>query len=205
MIQSWRSNFGVASAYFGFIQLSTWCVAGDAIPLIRVAQMAAVTTQGAGYAVNADHGAGCNVHPPQKQNCGRRLGDSALALAYKKDTAWKSPSYAQATYGANSATITLNDVTSGGLVILPSANAGTVNCTSSKGVCAWASLQFDDAAKTWVNASVALTSDGQGMVLSAPAPAGSTTATASSYGWGAVPFMTVYLADKDLPVQAWLA
>ena len=75
------------------------------------------------------------------------------------------------------------------------------------GLCAWASLQFDDAAATWVNASVALTPDSQGLVLSAQAPAGSTKVVASSYAWGAVPFMTVYLAEPgtDLPVQAWKA
>ena len=55
MIQSWRANFGLpADAYFGFVQLSTWAVPGDAIPLMRQAQMAAVTLQGAGYALNAD-------------------------------------------------------------------------------------------------------------------------------------------------------
>ena len=204
MIQSWRTNFNVASAYFGFIQLSTWCVAGDAIPLMRVAQMAAVTTQNAGYAVNADHGAGCNIHPPQKQNCGYRLANSALALQYKKAVTWKSPSYASAAaIDAGSASIALNDVTSGGLVLMPSANAGTVNCTASKGVCAWAALQFDDAGKSWVNASVALTADGKGMVIAAPPPQGATKVVGTQYGWGAVPFMTVYSADKDLPVQAW--
>lgn len=172
MIQSWRTNFNVASAYFGFIQLSTWCVAGDAIPLIRVAQMAAVTTQGAGYAVNADHGAGCNIHPPQKQNCGYRLANSALALQYKKSIAWKSPSYKGAAAGADSAsaTIALNDVTPAGLTLKPSANVGTLNCTASAGVCAWASLQFNDAKNSWVNATVGVTADGQGMVLAAPPP-----------------------------------
>jgi hypothetical protein len=206
MIQSWRTVFNLPpSAYFGFIQLSTWCVAGDAIPLMRVAQMAAVTAQGAAYAVNADHGAGCDIHPPQKQNCGYRLGNSALALQYKKAITWKSPSFSSQTLGASSATVALNDVTAAGLQLRPSANAGTVNCTASKGVCAWASLQFNDAAATWVNGTVALTGDGMGMVISAPPPAGATAATASSYGWGAVPFLTVYLAEAgtDLPVQAW--
>ena len=165
--------------------------------------MAAVTLQGAGYAVNSDHGAACNIHPPQKQNCGRRLGNAALALQYKKSVTYKSPSFASAQLGAASATITLNDVTPAGLVLLPSANAGTVNCTASKGTCAWAALQFDDPANSWVNASVALTADAQGMVLSAPPPAGSSKVTASSYAWGAIPFMTVYLADADLPVRAW--
>jgi hypothetical protein len=68
-----------------------------------------------------------------------------------------------------------------------------------------AQTQFNDAKKTWVNASVALTADGQGMVLAALPPAGASAVTGTSYGWGAVPFMTVYLADAglDLPVQAW--
>ena len=205
MIQSWRTNFGLSpTAYFGFIQLSTWGVAGDAVPLLRVAQMAAVTTQGAGYAVNADHGAGCNIHPPQKQNCGYRLANSALVLQYGKSMPWKSPSYASATpTSASSVTVTLNDVTPSGLVLLPSANVGTLNCTASAGVCAWAALQFDDSGKSWVNATVSLTSDSQGLVLTAPPPSGSTKVTASSYGWGSVPFLTAYLADADLPVQAW--
>ena len=102
------------------------------------------------------------------------------------------------------ATITLNDVTDAGLILIPSANAGTVNCTSEADVCAWASLQFNDPAKTWVNASLALTHDSKGILLSAEAPQGSTQVVASSYAWGAVPFMTVYLADRDLPVRAWL-
>lgn len=59
MITSWRANFNVpAPAFFGFIQLSTWC-SGDAIPIMREAQMAALTLGGVGYGVNADHGAGC--------------------------------------------------------------------------------------------------------------------------------------------------
>lgn len=206
MIQSWRTLFNNPTAYFGFIQLSTWCVAGDAIPRMRVAQMAAVTTQGAGYAMNADHGAGCNIHPPQKQNCGYRLANSALALQYKQPITWKSPSYASvSSTTANSATIKLNDVTPAGLLMRPSANEGTVNCTSSKGVCAWASLQFDDAAATWVNATLAISGDNQGVVLTAEPPSGSSKVVATSYGWGAVPFMTVYLADSDLdlPLMAW--
>ena len=205
MITSWRNNFKVpAPSYFGFIQLSTWCVAGDPIPLLREAQMAALALGGVGYAVNADHGAGCNIHPPQKQNCGFRLAASALDIQYGQTVPWKSPSYKSAVAGASSATVTLNDVGPAGLVLIPSANAGTVNCTASAGSCVWASLQFDDAAKTWVNASVALTSDAQGIVLSAPPPAGSSTVIATSYAFGAIPFMTVYRADADLPVREWM-
>merc|ERR1712083_168548 len=74
--------------------------------------------------------------------------------------------------------------------------------------CAYAELQFDDAAKTWVNASVSIGADKKTMVLCASPPAGSKTVTASRYGWGAIPMMTVYRADLDgedaqLPVLPW--
>ena len=61
MITSWRTAFANPSAYFGFIQLSTWCVSPDfvAIPEMRVAQLAAADLTLVGYGVNADHGAGC--------------------------------------------------------------------------------------------------------------------------------------------------
>lgn len=204
MITSWRALFKVpAPAFFGFVQLSTWCVAGSAIPLLREAQMAALALDGVGYAVNADHGAGCNIHPPPKQHCAKRLAASALAITYGQAAPWLSPSYKSAVGGAASATVALNDVGAAGLVALPSANAGTVNCTASAGSCAWAALQFDDAAKTWVNATVSLTADAQSVVLAAPPPAGSTKVIATSYAFGAVPFMTLYRADADLPVREW--
>jgi len=168
MIQSWRTNFGLAAdAYFGFIQLSTWC-AGDAIPIMRDAQLKALGP-GVGYATNADHGAGCNIHPPPKQYCAARLANSALALAYKQPVTWKSPSYASAVAGAGSATITLNDVTPAGLTLKPSANAGTLNCTANAGQCAWASLQFNDAAKRCVCGLAGRRAGGAGRTARCPA------------------------------------
>jgi len=206
MIQSWRTVFNVpAPAFFGYIELSTWC---DGVPvaLLRDAQYAAVALGGVGYALNADHGAGCNIHPPDKKFCAKRLAKSALALAYGQAAPWRSPTYASATAtGAGSATIALADVGAAGLALRASANAGTVDCAAAgtKGSCAWAALQFNDAAKTWVNATVSLTADAQGMVLTAPPPAGATAVVATSYAYNAIPFMTVYRADADLPVRGW--
>ena len=88
---------------------------------------------------------GATSTPPQKQNCGRRLGNSALALQYKQAVVWKSPSYASAAAGAASATITLQDVPPGGLTLKPSANTGTLDCTKNANVCAWAALPLASA------------------------------------------------------------
>ena len=66
MITAWRSAFGLPSAFFGFIQLSTWCGEVLGIPEMREAQMEALKLDMVGYATNADHGAGCNIHPRKK-------------------------------------------------------------------------------------------------------------------------------------------
>jgi len=131
LIEQWRSDFTTTSTtattvngddnnesngynssplYFGFVQLSTWCPEHPvAVAELRQAQMAALSppSKKIGYATNADHGAGCNIHPPDKQYCGARLGDSALALQYgQDDITWKSPSYSKATTTAQAAAAT---------------------------------------------------------------------------------------------------
>merc|ERR1719240_217710 len=101
MIKQWRKSFQNEKAYFGFVQLSTWCANPDAIAEMRDAQMAAMALPNIGYATNADHGAGCNIHPPSKQYCAQRLAKSALALQYGKAIAWKSPSFASSVASAS--------------------------------------------------------------------------------------------------------
>merc|ERR1719293_625046 len=95
MISAWRKAFKNPEAYFGFIQLSTWCnEPGDLIPQMRTfGQMSALELPKVGYATNADHGAGCNIHPPPKQYCAQRLAKSAMALEYGSQVAWRSPSF----------------------------------------------------------------------------------------------------------------
>jgi hypothetical protein len=72
MITAWRSVFNYPSAYFGFVQLSTWCGDVSGIPAMRgqinsgsnaQGQMAALELPNVGYATNADHGMGCGIHP----------------------------------------------------------------------------------------------------------------------------------------------
>lgn len=108
--------------------------------------------------------------------------------------------------------VTLKDVEAG-LVLKAAPNANALpKCTAfnakSPRSCAWAELQFNDPSKSWVNASVSLTSDKLGLVLSAPVPPGAAGVVATSYGWGAIPMMSVYRADLDgldgqLPVLPW--
>lgn len=215
MIEAWREAFQVPDGYFGFVQLSTWCPEKQPlnVPELRQAQMAALTLGGkTGYATNADHGDGCNIHPPPKQYCGARLGKSALALQYGKQIQWKSPSYSgeaesqtQSDQASPSIVIELNDVSSKGLYILDTPyNLQTTDPFScdnkTEGTCVGAMVLLNG--KGWVKASVSL--EGKDRVkLTAAGGDSSDPILATSYGWGAVPLMTVYDAGTDLPLLPW--
>lgn len=219
MISGWRKAFGDPSAYFGFVQLSTWCGDPLAIAEMRDAQMAALALAKVGYATNADHGAGCDIHPPPKQYCGERLGNSALALQYARGVAWRSPEYdgvrtARATASAVSVTVGLLHVSAAGLrTDVASFNyVEGLNCTAldakTPGTCAWASIQVaapgGQALVRWLNAMVSVAPGGQVLVLEASGSGLEGAAVvATSYGYGAIPLMNAYDRGTGLPVLPW--
>jgi hypothetical protein len=95
LIEYFRTQFEQPELWFGWVQLSTWCIgASRQIAEMRQAQLlSAANLSNVGWATNADHGAGCTVHMPPKQYVGKRLADSALALEYKRPIQWQSPQY----------------------------------------------------------------------------------------------------------------
>ena len=121
MISSWRDAFKAPDLFFGFVQLSTWCALPPAsLPQMRDAQMKALALPNVAYATNADHGAGCNIHPPEKQWVAARLANAALALVYKQDVPWRAPTYHTAIQttvapGVVGLTVGLADVGAAGL------------------------------------------------------------------------------------------
>jgi len=224
---AWRAAFAAPDAFFGLFQLSTWCVGGNAsyhnrtvtggesLAAHRQQQLVPLTGLRDAWATNADMGDGCNIHPPWRMYAAARLARAALHIVYTAGgaaaAAWRSPSFASAAQPAGAplgaVAVALRDVTPAGLVLRAPFNARAfpaANCslpTTDAGICGFAALQFDGGA--WVNASVELSADAQGLVLRAPPPPGSAAVTGSAYGWGAIPFFTAYRADADLPVLAW--
>jgi len=235
MIQTWRHGFEIPDAYFGFVQLSTFCHDNPVgLAQFRQAQMSALELPGKiGYATFADHGAGCNIHPPDKTICGERLGRSALALQYGKPILWRSPTYANATtagltiYGNGTAAvhvvpsvvIEFRDVRYAGLYILENPynnrlDPSLFNCTGHpEGTCAWSAVLLNNG-QGWVNATLNIR-DRNKVVMTASKTSlsslshdgGDTDVSqqilATSYGWGAVPMMQLYDAGTNLPVLAW--
>ena len=235
MIQQWRSMFKIPNAFFAAVQLSTWVsrsARGDKggreamqpqlLAELRDQQLVSgAKLQNFALVTNADYGAGGNIHPPYKQHVGERLANAAMAIVYNQHINWRSPTFKSATAGTKlgEMTIALNDVEAAGLTLKPAFNAHTAtvgthsdNCTAlnaiTPGTCAWASIQFDDAKKSWVNATVGLTSDKKSITLTAPPPVGASSPIATSMGWGSIPMMVVYRADMQgedgqLPVLPW--
>jgi len=211
MISAWRDAFANPDAYFGFIQLSTWCGDVQSIPEVREAQMAAVKLPKVGYATNADHGAGCNIHPPLKQICGKRLGDSALALHYGQDLSWRHPSYASAkvlpvTADVVVVEVALQDVQGPLTTDVSPVNYQSIDCDTQNaktpGTCAWAAVEISGAG--WINATVTVATNGAALRLSAPVPQDvSATVLGTAYGWGPVPLMNAYDQATDLPILPW--
>ncbi|CAB9499160.1 Sialate O-acetylesterase [Seminavis robusta] len=224
LIQAWRDGFQVPNAYFGFVQLSTWCPPAQpqSVAELRQAQMAAMRLKNVGYSTNADMGFGCNIHPPKKQYCGRRLGNSALAIQYGQPIHWKSPSYCKVTTiseldllvesrkensndGRLSVVVHFQDVSSDGLYMLETSyNAQVKGFTCQgkpAGTCAGAAVLLNG--QGWVNAAISITGNDS---VTLTAPAGYSTKDsiiATSYGWGSVPLMTLYDKGTDLPVLPW--
>lgn len=212
MISQWREDFQVPDAFYAIVQLSTWYPNPQLLAQLRDQQLYSGTVlKNFAYGTNADYGAGGNIHPPYKQHVGQRLANAAMAIVYGEDLNWRSPTYNKATAAAGVVTVELVDVLTAGLTLKPAANAKTSgDCATlnakTPGTCAGAAIQFDG--KAWVEATVALTADNMGMTLTAPVPAGATAVTATSYGWGDIPMLTVYRADMEgedgqLPVLPW--
>ncbi|CAB9520745.1 Sialate O-acetylesterase [Seminavis robusta] len=223
MITQWRTGFQAPHAYFGFVQLSTWCptVEPEGVAMMRQAQMAVLEVlPSIGYSTNADHGAGCNIHPPPKQFCGKRVAYSALAIQYGYDDYhWKSPSYSKATLTKSPTTnndimvtIDLVDVTSKGLYMMMdepyNSLNGTFDCAKQlPGTCAWASVKLSTQTE-WVNATLSIQFPNQVVFTVTKQQQlvehdDDATIEATSYGWGSVPMLTLYDAGTDLPVLPW--
>ena len=105
-----------------------------------------------------------------------------------------------------------NFSTTAGYSTGPPTNCTFLNRDVSANTCAWAALQIDG--RRWYNASLGLDPTGQGLILTTLQPVVSTgsaprmhegfvNVTASSYGYGPIPLLSVETVAAGLPVLAW--
>ena len=159
---------------------------------------------------------GGTVHSHQKFIPGRRTAASFAGALYGLPVPYLNPAYGDATGTSKSnATHTTITVTvalaqgtapSGGLSIRGwESQSNSSHCPVERAVnmsaCAWLEVQVNDGAQTWHNASVTVTEDGMGVVLTAVVGAPGLAAVATRNGWGDWPVVTVY--GNGLPLATW--
>jgi len=98
LVDGWRKLWGLGDFPFYYVQLANFGGSkktpemGDATAMIRQAQLEALKIKNTGMAVMID-GNG-SIHPPNKQETGRRLALWALAKQYgRKDIVFSGPLY----------------------------------------------------------------------------------------------------------------
>jgi sialate O-acetylesterase len=142
LIHQWRNLSQQPELPFAFVQIGTTCPGkhparlpdgpqgSQYVAVLRSEQMRGLEVDYTSYATCADHGNGCEMHPPLVKPCALRLARATLGTVYSvPGVHWKSPSYLSATLAAEpmredtgrwqvKMAITLRDVAEQGLVLL---------------------------------------------------------------------------------------
>ena len=74
LISDWRNQWGEGNFPFFFVQISSFNSPAPGWPVVRDAQRRTLFMRNTGMAVTLDVGTPNNVHPPDKQTVGNRLG-----------------------------------------------------------------------------------------------------------------------------------
>lgn len=110
LIQNWRRDFQNPDMPFGFVQLAPFTYSGNrvgALPELWEAQLLTLKLlPSTGMAVTTDIATINDIHPPNKQDVGKRLALWALGTTYGEDIVYSGPIYQ--VYAVNGKTIELS-------------------------------------------------------------------------------------------------
>ena len=84
MITDWRERFGQGDLPFIFVQLAHYRYGNNLLPEQWESQLKTLSLKNTGMCVITDIATVSDIHPPNKQDVGRRLALWALANTYKK-------------------------------------------------------------------------------------------------------------------------
>jgi len=117
MIRNWRRDFQNPDMPFGFVQLAPFNYGGDrgdALPELWEAQVMTLNNlKNIGMAVTTDIATTSNIHPPNKQDVGKRLGLWALATIHEERIVYSGPIYQACERHGNAMSISFSHVGSG--------------------------------------------------------------------------------------------
>ena len=223
LIADWRAVLGSAQLFFVVQQLHAWLHTDDiGLAVFRHAQNKALLMPRVALSTAFDGGdpaaamagsPGGTVHSHAKFIPGRRAAAAFAGAAYGLPVEYVNPAYRAATAAAVSngthtaLTVRVTLAAPTPLVLRgwePLSNSS--HCPTERSVnasyCDWFAIQVNDSAFSWLNASVALSEDGMGVVLSAVAPQPGLAVVATRNGWSDWPVVTVY-SQGGLPLATW--
>lgn len=93
MITDWREKWGEGDFPFLFVQLPAFQAGVDSWPLIREAQLLALSLPNTGMAITIDTADPGQLHPPNKLPVGLRLARAAHHVAYGEKVVGSGPIY----------------------------------------------------------------------------------------------------------------
>jgi len=178
MIRDWRTRFGVGDFPFFIVQLANFMAVQTAPSQsgwaeLREAQLlTALKDPKVGIAVITDIGDARDIHPKNKQDVGKRLALSALAIAHGRKLVSSGPVYREMKVAGGKVRLAF-DHTGGGLV----AGGGA----KLKGF----AIAGDDKKFVWADAVV----DGETVVVSSPQVA---TPAVVRYNWANNPIGNLF-------------
>ncbi|MEX0727294.1 MAG: sialate O-acetylesterase [Planctomycetaceae bacterium] len=115
LIHGWREFWGEEMPFY-FVQLAPfkYGAAPDLLPQIWEAQTATLAVPHTGMAVTTDIATTDNIHPPNKQDVGKRLALWALAKTYgKRDLVYSGPLFKSMSIKGNKAILSFDHVGGG--------------------------------------------------------------------------------------------
>jgi sialate O-acetylesterase len=181
MIRDWRARFGGGDFGFHIVQLANWTERApqprdNEWAELREAQaLTARSLPNCGIASAIDIGDAADIHPRNKQEVGRRLALSALALTYgRRDVEWSGPWYRSMKVEGGAVRLGF-DHAKGGLVARGDKLAGFA-------------VAGEDRKFVWADAAI----EGDEVVVSSPAV---TNPAAVRYAWDTNPVSSLYNAD----------
>ena len=229
MIRDFRVFMNDANLFFVVQQLHAWLHTNDiGLAVFRRAQLKALNLARVAISTAFDGGdpasamagsPGGTVHSHMKFIPGRRTAAAFAGALYGLNVPWRNPEIADATAlgvsntSHTSLTVTVSfkpgSITTAGLVLRGyDSMSNSSHCPTERAVnasyCDWFSIQSNDGAFTWHNASAALSPDSQRIVLTAVVPQPGLAAVATRNGWSDWPVVTVYSAE-GFPVMPWLS
>lgn len=230
LITGWRTALGDPALFFVVQQLHAWLHTNDiGLATFRQAQLKALLLPNVAISTAFDGGdpasamagsPGGTVHSHAKFIPGHRIAAAFAGALYKLPVPYLNPSYrdattrsfSNATHTTLQVTVTLEEGVGSGVPPTALVQRGweplsnSSHCPTERAVnasyCDWFSIQSNDSQMSWHNASVALTGDGKGIVLTAVVPSPGLAAVATRNGFSDWPVVTIYNA-AGFPITTW--